>query len=152
MVRRLSTLLVLALVLLVPGFAQAQPTSVTALGNAETVLARASRTANTSTAWFLNPGQNRGMLVLHVWSVTATPSITIQMEVWDKLYGVPLGLLSSTPAVTAAGTYYYAYNMGSDGSINKNWPTPPMTGPMRWTITHADADAIEYALEWWSAP
>lgn len=114
-------------------------------GNTDrSLLASAARTVTTTSPTRLNPSSRAGHFILDVTAVTATPSITVDIQAEDALSGNFYSLLLSN-AITTVGTYVFKIGPGyppvPNQAANDNLPLN-----YRAMVTHADADSITYSL------
>lgn len=108
------------------------------------VLASAARTATVNSADFSNYNFKGLHLTVNVSSITATPSIVVNLQGKDPISGTYYTLLSST-AITATGLTVLKICPGIAPIVNR--ATSDIL-PLTWrvNVTHGDADPITYSI------
>lgn len=109
-----------------------------------TVLASAARTATVQSADLTNYNGKGLHLVIDVTAVTATPSITCEIEGKDALSGKYYDVLVGA-AITATGTTVLKVYPGITASANAS-ASDMLPRTFRVNCVHADADSITYSV------
>lgn len=97
-----------------------------------TLYALAARTATPAVATFAMRNDSTLRLVVDVTAITSTPSIVVTVDVQDAASGKWANVLTAA-AITAVGTTALAAVAG-------------LTGNVRVTVTHGNANSITYSV------
>ncbi len=121
-----------------------------ARGNTEgTLLASAARTATVTSTDTTNYNNNSGLLLfIDVTSITASPSVTAQLDWKDPASGDYEPVWIATVAIVGTGEYIYMFGLGGVGSAGEYDEAVNILIPrtFRLTMTHADSDSITYSV------
>ncbi len=110
----------------------------------ETILASAARTTTTNSADFTNYNARGAHFFIDVTAVTATPSITVNIQGKDPVSGTYYNLLTSV-AITTVSTAVLKLYPGI-GAVANAAAADILPRTYRVSVTHADADSITYSV------
>jgi len=113
-----------------------------------TLLASAAYTTTTSSADTINYNSSALALFVDVTSITASPSVTAQLDWKDPVSGDYEPIWIATVAIVGTGEYIYLFDLGGLGSAGEYDEAVNIRIPrtFRLTMTHADADSITYSV------
>lgn len=116
-------------------------------GNVEAILlASAARTATTNSADQTNYNGVGLILFLDVSAVTATPSITLTLQIKDSISGDYFTVWTAAAAVTTTGEYAYLFVPGGAAGSYTEAVNLRLGRTWRLRVTHADSDEITYSV------
>lgn len=119
------------------------------------IYASGARTATPTEFSFDNYQGFKGIyLTLDVTAVTATPSLVVSVEMYDKASGKWEDLLVAT-AVTTTGTHsYFLYPSGDVTAAEDivEAQAVPLPRTFRVVVTHGDTDSATYSLGYCLVP
>jgi hypothetical protein len=112
------------------------------------VLASAARTATLQSSDQDNEYGRCHILFLNVSAVTATPSITLYLQIKDSISSNYATVWTASAAVTATGQYTYLFGLGGSGSVGSFTEAVNLRLPRVWRlgVTHGDTDSITYSV------
>ncbi len=113
-----------------------------------TLLASAAYTTTTSSADTINYNSSALALFVDVTSISASPSVTAQLDWKDPVSGDYEPIWIATVAIVGTGEYIYLFDLGGLGSAGEYDEAVNIRIPrtFRLTMTHADADSITYSV------
>jgi len=155
MLSRLLSLYLAAALLLAPSLAwSAPPTTATRLQESGTViLPSAARTTTQTTGWFTSG--SGVIIVADVTAITATPVLTITIEVYDQAQDA--AILFQTLTSTLAAVAITRYGFWGSGTTTANaalteFKAHPLPGFWRLVLTANDADSATYSVVGYAVP
>lgn len=113
-----------------------------------TLLASAARTATEASADQTNVNARGVIITVDVTAVSATPSITMDIEHKDVASSAYESLLLTSSAITATGTHTYIVYPGIGAASDDVVQVAgfPLGRTWRVNVTHGDADSITYSV------
>lgn len=113
-----------------------------------TLLASAERTVETTSADQVTPYSSGVAIFLNVSSVTATPGLTLNVEMKDSVSGNYKIIWTAGAAVTTTGQYVYILHPAAKDGNATEVDGIPIPKTWRLKVTVADADSATYSVSY----
>lgn len=113
-----------------------------------TLLASAARTATTASADQTNYNARGVIVTIDVTAISASPSITMDIEFRENIAGRYESFLLTSAAITTTGVHSYIVYPGVGAASGDVVQVAgfPLGRTWRVNVTHADADSITYSV------
>lgn len=112
----------------------------------QTILASAARTLETDSADLINYNGKAQLLIVSITAETATPTITLTIQVKDPVSGAYVTIWTAAAGLDAVGVYTYLFQPG--GAAGSYTEAVNLRIPRTWRVkvTVADADSMTYSI------